>query len=53
MSMPKIAEGLLEVCFLFLGSATVSALVVGYSVFLFKLVYRFTADKKEGNNEDH
>lgn len=52
MSIAKIAEALLEICFLFLGSATVSAVVVGYCIFIFKSVYCFT-DKKEGNNEDH
>lgn len=52
MSIPKIAEELLAICFLLLGSVTVSALVVGYSVFLFKLVYRFTV-KKESDNENH
>lgn len=52
MNITKIAEGLLETCFFLLGSATLSAVVVGYSIFIFKSVYRFI-DKKEGNDEDH
>ena len=51
MTISKIAELLLAICFLFLGSATVSAVVVGYCIFIFKFVYRFT--EKESDNEDH
>lgn len=51
MSILKIAVGLIEIGFLFLGAITVSEVVVVTFAFTFRLVYRFI--KKASENEDH